>query len=111
MTKERISVYAFEIRDVAGLDPVRVVLQDVAPGQGRIIIECYGEAWSAYWGAMGDQCVAAFIAKADSDYLMRRLWPAKVSIRSEKALEKAEAYLLRIVEAVKAALAAGEVAS
>ncbi|SER36307.1 MULTISPECIES: hypothetical protein [Pseudomonas] len=52
------------------LDPVTVILEDYAKGQGKIIIECYGSSWSSYWGAMGGRSVAQFFIDCDSDYLI-----------------------------------------
>lgn len=31
------------------LDPIRVTLDDIEPGRGRITVECYGRAWASYW--------------------------------------------------------------
>lgn len=56
------------------LDPITVILEDLGPGQGRIIIECYGKTWSAYWGAMA-RPIAAFILQADNGYLVGKLAP------------------------------------
>ncbi len=64
------------------LDPVTVFLEDLGQRtyeyddkpshisrQGKVIIECYGESWSAYWGGMGDRQVAKFFADCSVDYL------------------------------------------
>lgn len=70
------------ISQVESTDPITVYLEDLgsrtrdeAEGktsvsrQGKIVIECYGESWSAYWGAMGDRTVSKFFADCGSDYL------------------------------------------
>lgn len=57
------------------LDPIRVTLDDIEPGRGRINIECYGRAWASYWGAMGDQGIAKFFASCDNHYLIGNLAP------------------------------------
>ncbi len=57
------------------LDPVTVILEDHAPGKGRIIIECYGKSWSSYWGAMGKETIAQFFATCSADYLIGNLDP------------------------------------
>lgn len=88
---------AFTVFDVKALDPITVVLQDVAPGKGRLIIECYGRAWSAFWGAMGDRCIEEFVLSADAEYIANRMYIPKET-KSDKA------YLLRIVQAVQASL-------
>lgn len=90
---------AFTIFDAPKLDPVTVVLQDLGPGNGRLIVECYGLAWSAYWGAMGDRNVRQFVTECGADYIVSKIAP------SDRRLRKSdEAYLTRIVEATQAAL-------
>lgn len=84
----------------AALDSITVVLQDFEPGKGRLIVECYGDAWSTYWGAMSGQTLRQFISESDSGYVTNRLWPAYV-----RRTKKREDYLYRIVKAVQAELA------
>jgi hypothetical protein len=55
------------------LDPIRVTIDDIEPGKGRITIECYGKAWASYWGAMGDKTIAQFVASCDNQYLIQNL--------------------------------------
>jgi hypothetical protein len=31
------------------LDPITVILEDLGPSKGKILIECYGQSWAAYW--------------------------------------------------------------
>lgn len=90
-----LKAQVFTVFDVHGIDPVTVVLQDLAPGKGRLIVECYGRAWSAYWGAMGEtRTVAEFVSASDGDYVVCRLGAAR----------RDREYLLKIVDAVKDAL-------
>lgn len=51
------------------LDPISVFVQDQAAGRGRIVVTCYGNAWQAFWGAMGDRTVMEFVAQCDADYV------------------------------------------
>jgi len=96
---EPVIVNAFTIDNAPGLDPIMVVFQDVGPGRGRVIIECYGQAWTSYWGAMGDQLVRDFVEHCDVDYLVCKLVPlgAKITKRQEQ-------YLFRVTRAVHEAL-------
>lgn len=57
------------IKDVPRLDPITVTLEDLAPRKGKITVECYGKAWSAFWGGMGDQTIAQFFQSVSSDYI------------------------------------------
>lgn len=100
MRIEPVTVEAFTIYDAPTLDPVMVVIQDYHVGSGRLLVECFGIAWSAYWGAMGDRGVRGFVCSCSADYVVNRLWPSH-----QKRTKKDYAYLTRIVEAVQAALA------
>lgn len=56
------------------LDPVTVMFEDVGPGQGRVVIECFGQSWATYWGAMGEGCsVRHFFSTVDEHYIADRL--------------------------------------
>ncbi len=57
------------IEEVERLDPVTVYLEDFEPGQGKITIECFGQSWSSYWGAMRGHTVAQFFCSCDESYL------------------------------------------
>src|SRR5690606_8657631 len=50
-----ITVDVLRIPAQPGLDPIVVYFEDYAPGRGRITVACYGDAWTAAWGAMGDR--------------------------------------------------------
>ena len=75
MKIERGTVTIIRITEVYGLDPIRVTLDDIAPGKGRINIECWGEAWASYWGGMGAKTIARFFAGCDNEYLIGNLAP------------------------------------
>ncbi|WP_116364395.1 hypothetical protein [Parahaliea mediterranea] len=63
-------VEKMRITGAEGLDPISVIFEDFGPGQGKVTIEIYGEAWSHYWGAMGEQHkVKSFFASCNDDYL------------------------------------------
>lgn len=97
MTIRPLKVDAFEITDAPALDPVRVIVQDFGKGQGRIILECYGQAWSCFWSSMGsDVTVRKFFLLCDPDYLATKMANGK--------LKKQEfAYLMKVVNAVRGA--------
>jgi hypothetical protein len=92
---------AFEITEVRGLDPVRVILQDYGTGQGRLILECYGKAWANFWASMGGSLIE-FLRRADAGYIETALHCGQKPRKSDRE------YLLRIVNALKAALADAE---
>lgn len=90
---------SFSISDVPGLDLINVVLQDFEPGQGRLIVECYGCAWASYWGGMGDRTIRRFVIECGAEYIATKLWPG-----DRKRTKKAEKYLEKVVSAVIDAL-------
>lgn len=62
-----------EISEVQNLDPIRVMLEDIGPGQGRINIECWGKSWASFWGGMGKDTIAEFFTSCDEHYLAGKL--------------------------------------
>jgi len=95
---------AFTIYDAPKLDPITVVLQDLSPGRGRIIIECYGSAWATYFGAIGDQRIRDFLVACSADYVVGRMWSF-----STRTTKHHKSHLLKIVEAVLEALKNGPI--
>ena len=63
------TIKQIKITEVPRLDPIDVMLEDIEPGKGRIVIRCYTKAWTAYWGAMGDRTIAQFFCDCDEHYL------------------------------------------
>lgn len=92
-----------EIRDVEGLAPITVFLEDVREGVGAITIICRDRAWQASWGGMGEQKVSEFVAACRAQYLLDKLNPQLEGASRAKLRENL--YLARIVNAVKRRLA------
>lgn len=92
-----LAIIALEIKDAPALDPIRFFLQDLGEGQGRIIIECYGRAWSNYWGSMGTD-IRTFLLSADAGYIENALHSGQRPRLGERA------YLRRIVIAIQSSL-------
>lgn len=103
MKVEQKQVTQLTISDATDLDPISVVIEDSAPGHGQIIITCYGRSWTAYWGGMSGDTLAQFFIRVSAGYIVPCLVRGMArTLRSDEKRE--EAYLLRIVEAVQAAL-------
>ena len=81
-----------QITGAPRLDPIQVFMQDFG-GSGRITIECYGKAWSAYFGGIGVESLRKFIATSHPEYLANKLTSGKQS-------KTDAAYLDRIARAV-----------
>lgn len=103
MRIEETTVQKLKITEATGLDPITVILEDIESGRGQITIICHARAWTAYWGGMGDRSVEQFVASCHPEYVADNLkWGMEPTL---KRYEKHEySYLVRIVEAVQAAL-------
>jgi hypothetical protein len=90
-----ISVDASRI-ETPGLDPITLIIEDISPGRGRIIVECFGQAWSAYWGGLAGRNVVEFLRLSDPHYLAGCL-RSGVTYKMKPSDDQ---YLLRIAGAV-----------
>lgn len=81
------------ISDVEKLDPINVYWHEIGPYSGRIIVECYGKAWSSFWGAMSRPLID-FVRGLDAGYL------ASCLMAGRKHTAKERQYLLQVSEAV-----------
>lgn len=87
------------------LDPITVMIQDIAPGQGRITITCYDQSWTASWGAMGTvRTVRKFVRDMCAEYIVDCLQSGTTIPADKDAREGRDAYMHRIVLAVQEAL-------
>lgn len=76
------TVRRIKIFGAPGLDPINVTLEDYDAGRGKIDIDVYGEAWSNYWGAMGEQyTISTFFQKCSVGYLIGKLAPGMGTTR------------------------------
>ncbi|EGR4068035.1 hypothetical protein DDN14_01855 [Vibrio cholerae] len=73
MKIESVESTTLLITEIENFDPVTVHLENYAPGKGGITIECFGEAWSSKWTAMGGRRVEQFFVDCDEHYLAGRL--------------------------------------
>ena len=65
---EKITVPAIQ-----GLDPVYAYFDDIAAGEGRVILICWDMAYTAYWGAIGNCTVKEFFSGCGADYIAGRM--------------------------------------
>lgn len=72
MKVEQSNVVRLQLTELKRLDPVTVFLEEFGPGRGRITIECFGQAWSSFWPAMGCSLPEFFI-DCNNDYLAKNL--------------------------------------
>lgn len=82
------------------LDPITVTLRDFG-GSGQIIVECFGAAWSQWFGAIGgNKTLREFIASCDEYYLGQKL----ASCTARRTTKREEAWVCDIARAVIAAI-------
>lgn len=102
---ESLTIYEAKMPPGKGtLDPINVILRDFC-GQGQIIVECYGSAWSHWFGAIGDSKLREFIAGCDEYYLATKL----TSTTTRATTKREESYVQHIARAVIESLKGGSV--
>lgn len=99
-----MTVEILEIAANGVLDPITVYWHNYGPGRGAITVTCYGAAWTAYFGAMSGESIQEFVRKADVGYLVTKLGITQWLKQSKRH----EAYLRRIVQAIKARIAVSQ---
>lgn len=77
MKIETSTVTKLTITKVDKLDPVAVYLEDPKPQHGKITITCFGDSWTGYWPAMGDQNIMEFVVSAENEYLISKISSVK----------------------------------
>lgn len=90
--------FRFEEIKAEGLDPIHVYWRDIGPGQGSVVIECWGAAWAWYWGGMGECSIREFFARVDARYLVEKLGHTPFLMQRKRDKD----YLARIIVAVRA---------
>ena len=83
MKVETSQVTKVVLKELDRLDPVTIVLENYEPGKGKIIIECYGQSWSSYWGGMSGDPVEEFCCRCDEHYLAKNLAPGLNSTKKD----------------------------
>jgi hypothetical protein len=99
VTKIQVGTH-LQIKNAPGVaDPIDVYFEDPEPGHGKITITCFGESWTAYWAAMGNDTLAEFFCGCDVGYIASKL--STISSSHSKY-----PYLCNIIKAVQSALSA-----
>lgn len=73
MKVEYSTVTKLRITGAAGLDPITAIMEDLGPGRGKLMLECFGDSWSHLWNAMGTETLREFIRTASCEYLASKL--------------------------------------
>lgn len=73
MKIKKFTTTRITIDDAPGLDAIGVYLEDLGPGAGRVSIDCHGQAWTGYWGGMGERTAAEFFTRCDEHCLAGKM--------------------------------------
>ena len=63
----------YVLTDLPSLDQVTVYVTNYKEGVGKIVIECFGKAWSCYWSAMGKSNIQQFFINCNNEYILNRI--------------------------------------
>lgn len=100
METTSIAVECSVITGAPALDRLHVFWIDVAPGSGYVTITCYGQAWTAYFGAMGGKTIKEFFVGCDTGYMVTKMGITPILKQSKRN----DAYLGRIIDVVRDSL-------
>lgn len=75
MEIEKFETENILVTEVKSMDPVRIYIEDHDKGVGRIVITCYGRAYTYFWSGMGNTTMAEFFSGCNIDYLASKLDP------------------------------------
>lgn len=89
-------VQAFVLRDVARLDPVTVIVNQVANDRAQLLVECGTEAWAAWFVHYEGGTLREHLTKCSPEYLADKLH----STFSRRTTRADRVYERRVAEAV-----------
>lgn len=74
---------------------ITLMLEDVAPNQGKISITHDGQTWNGYWGSMGCNSIAEFFTRENASYLSGNLGAPNEQEYDRKATHKEAVRVLK----------------
>jgi len=75
MNIKSATVTKMTVTDIPNLDPVNVFVEEYSANSGKITMECFGDAWSYYWGSIGERSIMEFFCACDNHYLCGKFAP------------------------------------
>jgi len=69
MKIEESLIKQIKVLDIERLDPITIIVEDVACGKANVTIKCFDKSWTSYWGAMGGS-VKDFFSRVNVGYLV-----------------------------------------
>lgn len=103
-------VINLRLSEIESLDPITVKIENYEPGKGKINIECYGEAWSSYWGGMSGRSIQEFFLSCDNGYIIENLCQGLYSRVTADGADLQKFLKDKVIEARKEDSITGDVA-
>jgi len=69
MKIEESLIKQIKVSDLDRLDPITIIVEDIAEGKANVTIKCFDKSWTSYWGAMGGD-VKDFFSRCNVGYLV-----------------------------------------
>lgn len=88
MKATKTDITRVTLTELDRLDPVTLIMEDLGDFRGKLTIDCYGKAWTTYWGSMGCN-IAEFIASANVSYLVGSLSDINSTVTDYDAISTA----------------------
>jgi hypothetical protein len=112
MTTLKKQTETYVLSDLDRLDLVTAYVTNYAAGEGKIVIECYGRSWAAYWGGMTGLTLQKFLLTCNNDYILGKLLEETEQTDFDKINEIAErrGFSFHIDSDVQVAMHADEMA-
>lgn len=99
MKIETSTCQVYTVSGVQTLDPITVFVQEFENALGRIVVHCWGKAWSCFFNH-GCNSILEFVSTLGVDYLSEKLGRYHEVHRKGVDGKKDRAYLERIYTAV-----------
>ncbi|MGO3890128.1 MAG: hypothetical protein ACTJHW_04035 [Paenalcaligenes sp.] len=100
-----VRVYRFKPDN---LDPITVYVEQFSEVASRIIIHCWDQSWTAFWGGHGSEGLERFFLESDDGYLFGYLISGWRWRLLKREVRNQADYLKRIIEAIKTEFAKHE---
>lgn len=98
-----LRVYRFH---PVGIDPVAVYVEQFGQNSSRMTVQCYAQAWTAYWGSHGGNGLESFVVGCHPEYVADNLTWGNNGLMLKRHEKFNRDYLLRIVRAIQAEFSA-----
>lgn len=83
----RNTIRRLQITDLPRMDDIDLLMEDLGPRRGSVILKCGSLSWTASWGGMpNDDDIESFVRTAPVDYLVKNLSTCQQQVPDYPAL-------------------------